>query len=149
MEFNSQTSAVAKSGRTLTGRRSLRATVCLLGMHEGEYISDSLSGCAVNKKAKKKEFSTLTLGVAWSGRPHTVRRSLRATFCFACYAWIRMHLRQSFYATYSRRGLLIGRARYVISFPKFYVVVGPCGSARKSFQLMSLGKKSLWIIFIS
>ena len=84
MEFNPQTSAVAKSGRTLTDRRSLRATVCLHGMHEGEYSSDSLSGCA--HAVNKKEFSTLTLGVAWLGRPHTVRRSLRATFCFACYA---------------------------------------------------------------
>ena len=52
MEFNSQTSVVAKLGRTLTGRRSLRATVCPHGMHEGEYISDSFSGCAHAVKKK-------------------------------------------------------------------------------------------------
>ena len=73
MVVNSQTSAVAKSGRTLTGRWSLRATFCLPGTYEGEYISsDSLSCWA----------GTLTLGVVWLCRPHTVRRSLRATFCF-------------------------------------------------------------------
>ena len=56
--------------------------VFLLDMHEGEYILDSLSGCAVNKKKR----NSVHLHWMLHGQVDLiVRRSLRATFWFACY----------------------------------------------------------------